>query len=177
ACVFTAGMRMVKRNLKPIDWLICVVIFGVLATVIVSFIAKTFDALKSSYSVWLVVPLSLLVGAGGSSVIGFRPWDAVGRKAAIGALLIGAGISTYLFFDHASMFMHGPHRFVGSLYSRIVGPKAIIYEVGSAWGWSYIPLAYSHKAEIVQYRTPDDGAGLVRAGRRGTEGVVQEIEA
>jgi hypothetical protein len=177
ASMLAGVMRKVNRNTKPIDWLILVVSFGVCATVAASFIVKTFDALKSSYSVWLVVPLSLLVGAGVSSVIGFRPWDAAGRKAAIGALLMGAGISTYLFFGHASMFVHGPHRFIGNLYSKLVGPKAIIYEVGSAWGWSYIPLAYSHKAEVVQYRTPDVGGGLVRAGRTGTEGMVQEIEA
>jgi hypothetical protein len=176
ASIFAAGMRMVNKNIQPVDGLILVVSLGAFATVMASFIVK-FDALKSSYSVWLAVPLSLLIGAGVSSVIGYRPWDAAGRKAAVGALLMGAGISTYLFFAHASMFVHGPHRFIGNLYSKIVGPKAIIYEIGSAWGWSYIPLAYSHKAEVVQYRTPDNGAGLVRAGRSGTEGMVQEIEA
>jgi hypothetical protein len=133
--------------------------------------------MKASYSGWLLVPVSLLIGAGATSATGFRLWDAAGRRAAVGAMLLGAGISTYMFFIHSSMFVHGPHRFIGALYDGAVAPKAIVYEVGAAWGWSYIPLAYSHNSEVVQYHAADDGVGLVRAGRTGTESMAQEIEA
>jgi hypothetical protein len=178
ASVFTAGIRMRERNSRPLDWLIAVVISGVLATVMASLFVKTFDALKTSYSVWLMAPISLLVGAGATSATGFRPWDGAGRRVAVGALLIGAGISTYLFFHHASMFVHGPQGFIGALYDKVAAPRAIVYEPGAAWGWSYIPLQYSHHGEVFQYRTQDDGAGLVRAaGGRGTAAKAQEIEA
>jgi hypothetical protein len=91
-------------------------------------------------------------------------------------MLVGAGISTYLFLLHASMFVHGPQRFAAALYDKAAGPKAIVYEVGAAWGWSYIPLVYSHNGKVVQYRTADDGVGLVRAGRGGVETMVQQME-
>jgi hypothetical protein len=177
ASIFAAVIRVRNRNLKPFDWLIAVVVSGVFATIMASFFVRTFDALRASYSVWLLVPFSLLIGAGATSVTGFRSWDVAGRKVAVGALLVGAGISTYMFLVHASMFVHGPQRFIGALYDKAVGPKAIVYEIGAAWGWSYIPLQYSHNGEVVQYWTPDDGGGLVRIGRRGTEAMVQEIEA
>ena len=169
--------RVRNRHLRPFDWLIAVVVFGVFATIIASFFITTFDVTKSSYSGWLVVPLSLLIGAGAISVTGFRLWDTVGRKVAVGAMLVGAGISTYLFLLHASMFVHGPQRFAAALYDKAAGPKAIVYEVGAAWGWSYIPLVYSHNGKVVQYRIADDGVALVRAGRSGVGTMVQEIEA
>jgi len=152
-----------------------VVVFGVFATIMASFLITTFDVTKAQYSGWLLVPLSLLIGASAISVTGFRLRDAAGRKVAVGAMLVGAGISTYLFLLHASMFVHGPQRFTAALYDKALG--AIIYEVGAASGWSYIPLVYSHNGEVIQYRTADDGVGLVRAGRSGAKMTVQEIEA
>jgi hypothetical protein len=177
ASMFATVRRGRNRHLRPFDWLMAVVVSGVFATILASFFITTFDVTKTSYSGWLVVPLSLLIGAGAISATGFRLWDTVGRKVAVGAMLVGAGISTYLFLLHASMFVHGPQRFTGALYDKAAGPKAIVYEVGAAWGWSYIPLVYSHNGKVVQYRTADDGVGLVRAGRSGVETMVQEIEA
>jgi hypothetical protein len=178
ASVITAGIRMRERNPRPFDWLMAVVVSGVLATVMASLFVKTFDALKTSYSVWLMAPISLLVGAGATSATGFRPWDEAGRRVAVAALLTGAGISTYLFFQYASMFVHGPQGFIGALYDKVAAPRAIVYEPGAAWGWSYIPLQYSHHGKVLQYRKEDNGAGLVRAaGGRGTAAEAQEIEA
>jgi len=177
ATIFAALIRARNRASKPLDWLIAVVVSGVFATIVASLFVRTFDVLKASYSVWLLVPISLLIGAGATTLTGFRSWDVVGKTLAAGALLVGAGISTYLFFDHASLFVHGPNRFIGTLYDKAVAPKAIIYEVGAAWGWSYIPLQYSHHGKVVQYRASDDGGGLVRSGPRGTEATVRGIGA
>jgi hypothetical protein len=176
ASMCAAAVRIRHRNLRPSDWLIAVVCFGIFATITASFVVTTFEATKTHYSGWLFVPLSLLTGIGATSLTGFRPWDAAGRKVTAAALLVGAGVSTYMFLDHARMFVHGPRRFIADSYNKVIGPKAVVYEDGAAWGWSYIPLAYSHKGEVIQYRTTDDGTGLVRAGRIGTEGIVQDIE-
>jgi hypothetical protein len=176
-----AVARVRNGNLKLIDCLTAVVVSGVLATIVASFFVgaavNNFDVLRANYSVWLLVPISLLVGASATSVTGFRLWDVAGRKVATGALLAGAGISIYLFFENASLFVHGPHRFISAIYDKAVGPKAIVYENGAAWVWSYLPLHYTHHGEVVQYWAPNSGGGLVRAGPRGTEGAVQEVEA
>jgi hypothetical protein len=178
ASIFAAMIRLRNGSLKQFDWLIAVVVSGVFATFVASVFVRTFNPLTTTYSLWLLVPLSLLIGAGATSVTGFRSWDDAGRNLALGALLVGAAISTYTFFFHASMFVHGPQRFVGALYETAAGPKAIVYETGAAWGWSYVPLQYTHDGEVIQYRTPDDGIGLVRVGRRGAEATApQEIEA
>src|SRR5262249_29769201 len=127
AITFAAIKRFRDGRPKPFDWLIVVVVSGILATIIASWFVErfdalkassTFDALKASYSIWLIVPISLLVGAGAISATGFRLWDVAGRNIAAGAMLIGAGISTYVFFSHTGMFIHGPHRFIATLYDK-----------------------------------------------------------
>lgn len=186
AITLAAVKRFKNGSPKPYDWLIPVVVSGIVATVIASWFvdrfdalkaSSTFDVLKASYSIWLMVPISLLIGAGATSAAGFRAWDIAGRRIAVSALLIGAGISTYLFFKHATMFVHGPNRFIGTLYDKAATPKALIYEAGAGWGWSYVPLQYSHHGEVVQYRPPDDGVGLVRAVPRGIQETVKSTEA
>jgi hypothetical protein len=179
ASVFAALTRARIGKSKPVDWCIVVLASGILVTMAAGFFVstRTLDALKASYSVWLLVPLSLLIGTGATSVIGFRLWDVAGRTLAVSALFVGAGMSTYTFLDHASMFVHGPNRFVGALYDKALAPKAIVYEAGAAWGWSYVPLQYSHHGEVVQYRASDDGGGLVRSGPRSAEATAREMEA
>jgi hypothetical protein len=177
ASMLAATARLINRNPKPSDWLVAVVISGVLATVTASLFVKTFDVLKTSYSLWLLVPISLLTGAGATSATGFRLWDFLGRRVAVVALFAGAGMSTYMFFGHTSWFVHGPQRFIAALYDNAAAPKAILYDNGAAWAWSYIPLQYSHEGEVVQYRSPDNESGLVRAGPQGTKAVVQDMDA
>jgi hypothetical protein len=186
ATTFAAARRIGDGEPKPFDWLVAVVISGILATVAASWFVARFDALKTSstfnaltesYSVWLMVPISVLIGAGAVSATGFRAWDIAGRRVAVSALLIGAAMSTYLFFNHATLFVHGPRRFIGALYDKAAAPKAVVYEAGAGWGWSYVPLQYSHHGEVVQYRVSDDGSGLVRPAPRGSEETVGEIEA
>ncbi|MFT4115727.1 hypothetical protein [Bradyrhizobium sp.] len=178
ASAIAAGRRVATGHPRPSDWLIAVVVSGVLATVMASLVVKTFDALKPSYSVWLMAPISILVGAGAASITGFRLWDGLGRRAATCALFAGAALATYLFLNHASMFVHGPQGFIAALYDKAETPRAIIYERGAAWGWSFVPLQYSRHGEAIQYRAQDDGVDLVRAaGGLGANPIAQDMAA
>lgn len=178
ASVLAAGMRIKAGNPRPVDWLIAVVVSGILATIVASLVISKFDALKPSYSIWLMAPISVLVGAGAASTTGVRLWDDFGRRVAVGVLMVGAVAATYLFLNHASMFVHGPQGFVGALYDKAKAPRAIIYEPGSAWGWSFIPLQYSRHGEAIQYRAQDDGTGIVQAaGGRGAVPPAQDLQA
>jgi hypothetical protein len=176
AGMITAFVRVRNGNLRSFDWLFAVVIAAVFATIMASLFIKTFDVLKASYSGWLFAPLSVIIGIGATSSTGFYLWDRAGRILAVGTMLIGGGLSTYLFLVHASMFVHGPERFVGALYNGIAGPKAIVYETGSAWEFSYYPLVFSHKGEIVQYHGPENGVGLISENRV-TQPSAREVEA
>jgi hypothetical protein len=177
--MLAAVVRARNEDVKSIDCLAAVVASGILATTGASLFIGTLDVdvLKDVYSVWLLVPISLLIGAGATSVTGFPLWDVAGRKLATGALLTGAGISIVLFFGNSSLFVHGPNRFISALYDKAADPQAIVYANGAAWIWSYVPLQYSRHGEVVQYWVPEGGNGLVRAGPRGADAAVQDVEA
>ena len=80
---------------------------------------------------------------------------------AFAATLTGAAVSTYGFLAHASEFVHGPGEFVNASYDRTASPKAIVYESGAAWGWSYFPLVFLHNGDVAQFRSVD-GSDLAR---------------
>ena len=137
-------------------------IAGAAIPVLASFAVKRFEVMKPDYSGWLFAPLALLVGAGASSATGFRIWDRAGRIVAIAATIGGACASTIFFLDHSPMFIHGPQRFVGGAFDQLEEPKAIIYESGAPWGFSYFPLVFTHENKIAQYRSIDGGDRLVQ---------------
>jgi len=179
AGIFAAMVRARNAKSKPVDWCNVVVASGVLATIVAGLLVsvRTFDALRTSYGIWLLVPFSLLVGAGATTVTGFRLWDVAGSRLAAGAVMLGAGMSTFGFLSHAGEFVHGPHRFIAALYDKAAGPKAIVYDNGALWGWSFVPLQYSHHGKVVQYRTTKDGRGLVRAGGRDAKATIQDMQS
>jgi hypothetical protein len=163
ASVTIAG-RWRHRRLMPFDWLLAVVIAGVSATVVASFVVTNFSPLTASYSIWLFAPIGALVAIGSTSHIGFRPWDNAGRFVAIAMMVLGSAQATSLFLSNANMFVHGPNRFVGALYDSVKGPKAIVYEAGAYWKFGYFPLVFSHRNEIDQYRA-SNGDELLRIER------------
>jgi hypothetical protein len=168
--------RVWKGNARPFDWLFLVVVAGVLAPVVASVFVRMYNTnlLKESYNSWLFAPLGLLMGIGATSYTGFRVWDRAGRFIAAGAMLIGAASSVYILFNHASIFIHGPQQFVGQVYDRAASPKAIIYEAGAQWIFSYFPLVFARNNEIAQYRQNDQGSGLIRIGSGAIQPAVQD---
>ena len=153
-CAGSIGIfgRLRHRRLMPIDWLLAVVIAGASATVAASLIVTNFSPLTASYSIWLFAPIGALIAVGSTSRIGFSPWDNAGRFVAIAMMVLGSAQATAMFLSNASMFAHGPNRFIGTLYDSTQGPKAIVYEAGAYWKFGYFPLVFSHRNEIDQYR-------------------------
>jgi hypothetical protein len=169
----SAFIRISSREARSLDWLYAVVIAGAAIPLLASFVVTRFNVMSPNYSGWIFAPLALLVGAGAtSSSTGFRLWDYAGRFAAVGATMASGLISTILFLAYASMFVHGPQRFVGAVFDGIEGSKAIIYEDGAGWGYSYFPLVFSHHGNIDQYRATDGQVQLIgpAAGGSGADG-------
>jgi hypothetical protein len=153
--------RIVAGRARSTDWLLVVIVAGASATCIADPLAKNFDALKASYSIWLFAPLSLFLAGGVVTAPRLRFWNgAYGIVAA--ATLAGAALSTYRFLVHDSEFIHGPGAFVGAIYDQAQSPKAVVYESDAAWGWSYFPLVFNHNGEIAQYASTDGGTELYR---------------
>ena len=176
AGMIAAFVRSRNARVQPFDWLFLIVLAGAFAPIAATLVIRNFNVLNAPYSGWLIAPLALLIGCATSST-GFRPWDQGGRIVAVCAMLIGAAVSTYIFLINASMFIHGPQRFVGALYDESAGPKAIVYDVGSVWGFSYFPLIFSHNGKIIQYRVVDNGAGLIRIGNDASQSIVQNVKS
>lgn len=155
-----ATRRLLGGDSKPTDWLLLVVIAGASAALMASLLAHGFDPLKASYSIWIVAPLALFLSSGAIAPNELLQWKSV-YGIAFAATLTGAAVSTYGFLAHASEFVHGPGEFVNALYDRTASPKAIVYESGAAWGWSYFPLVFLHNGDVAQFRSVD-GSDLAR---------------
>gem|GEM_PF-2346125 len=168
--LFAAGSmamlgRLRRKLIMPLDWLLAVLIVGSSATILASFVFTSFDALSIGYSVWLFAPIGALIAVGGATQIGLPLWDNAGRFVAIGMMVLGSVHATFILLSDSSMFVHGPNRFVGALYDSAEGPKAIVYEADALWKFSYFPLVFSHRSEIVQYRAAANGDGVLRIER------------
>ena len=161
AGAIAAMRRMLMGKSISVDWLLIVVVAGVSATLVASRLVKNFDTLKIAYSIWSFAPLTLLVASGAIASARTPRLNSICRIA-VAATVAGAIVSTYTFLAYASEFVHGPGKFVGARYDQSEFPKAVIYESGAAWIWSYFPLVFSHKGDITQYRPTESGADLVR---------------
>jgi len=161
ASVVAVITRLSAGVAKPVDWLLVVVTLGIAATLAISCAVKGFDPLKASYSTWLFPPLTLIIANGVVELIGMRHWQKI-AVFPVAVLTVGAAISTYAFLVNPSEFIHGPQKFVDTLYDQMESPKAAVYEVGAAWPWSYFPLVFDHNGELAQYRADTNGAELIR---------------
>jgi hypothetical protein len=171
--------RVRKGNARRFDWLFLVVIAGIVAPVVASAFVRMSNTnlLKETYNSWLFGLLGLLISIGAVTNTGIRFWDRAGRFVAVGMMLIGAASSTYILFNHASIFIHGPRQFVGDLYDRAIAPKAIVYEPGAEWIFSYFPLVFTYNNEIDQYRRDDLARGFIRIGSGATQATAQNISS
>jgi hypothetical protein len=179
AGVIVSILRVWTGRARPFDWLFLVIIAGVLAPVAASFFVRmnNVNLLRETYSSWLFAPLGLVIGIGATSYTGLRFWDHTGRFIAVGSMLIGAAWSTLILFAHSPIFIHGPQRFVGELYDRAIGPKAIIYEVGvgNNWIFPYFPLAFTYDDQIAQYKKDESGSGFIRIQRGAAQASFQDL--
>jgi hypothetical protein len=179
ASAVSAWRRIWREEARSFDWLHIVVLFGFMVPILASLIFTRFDAIKASYSSWLLAPLALLVAAGGNELTGYHLWDKAGRFAAVGATVLGAFVATAFFLLHQPMFVHGPGRFVSLIFDQ-EGTKAIIYEAGAAWGFTYFPLVFSHGGQISQYRESADPVELIKIEAGGADSskiAVQDIDS
>ena len=159
--VVAGAKRMSTRHSIPVDWLLIVIVGGVSASLVASHFVKNFEVLKSSYSIWIFAPLALFV-ASGAAESGASRYRIGLCGIAAAAIVGGATISTYTFVVHATDFVHGPGEFVSAIYDQINSPKAVVYKDGAASGWSYFPLVFTHKGEVVQYQAIQKNAELAR---------------
>jgi hypothetical protein len=156
-----ASKRATTRLARPVDWLWIVLVAGFAAVTVASILFKGFYALKPSYSVWLIPVLAVLVAAGIADFRHSAHWHQQARFAALGMMAGGASIIVIQMLAHAPLFVHGPRRFVLFELQKAQVPAAILYEGGSDWGYSQIPVHFATQGGVPQY--VDHGAkGVTR---------------
>jgi hypothetical protein len=154
--------RPQKRYFESGDWLFVVVLVGILVTMTAGFLIKSFDPLKPAYSIWMLPLIGFITASGWRSLCGYLWWEGAGRTVATSAMLIGAALSAFVFFADSQAFMHGPGRFMTSLYDKETAPKAIIYPADAEWGFAYYPLIFRRGDQTDQYAAARDEISLNR---------------
>lgn len=131
---------------------------GLTVTVLAAFVIHGFNPLKTSYSIWMLPLIALLIGAACAG-----RWRVPAMAA--GALLIAALVPmTAQFEAHGDWFVHGPERAIGEQIDA-PGRTAIVY-IDDNWPYGFFPLVYRYHGQLAQYSLWPDGK-LRRIGMGG----------
>lgn len=141
---------------------------GLVATLVAALFASGFDALKASYSIWLVAPLAALVASA-------LAYDKVRRVAValVAPLLVGIVVMQVLFVAHAGWFVQSPEDVLRQVVGSNDQDVAIIY-VGDEWAFGYFPMVYRYNG-LSQYRL--DAGGKIHMIQSGGSVSKQPISA
>jgi uncharacterized membrane protein len=169
-----AALIVAWRRRGPRMALLLALVAGMTVTVIAGLAIHTFDALKTSYSLWMVPAVYLLIAAGlGAARLQTRRIAGFGVILLLAAHLYGA-LNMTLRSDY---FTHGPHDVITATIGSHTGGVAVIYEPGSEWGHAYFPLRYTYHGTLRQYRIDPETGSMVRLPREPIDMTPVQIEA
>jgi 4-amino-4-deoxy-L-arabinose transferase-like glycosyltransferase len=160
---YAAMRRAMRRSVQPADWLWVVLGAGIAAVLAASVVAKGFNALKPSYSVWLIPVIAVLAASGMAELVRLRAWNGRGPFLVVGVLAVGGGFAIFQMLAHASLFVHGPRRAILNEVQGARGAAAVVYESGPDWSYAQIPIQFT------------TGGGLRQFVVRGAAGVDQPV--
>lgn len=176
ASAHAAVKRAMSRSVQVTDWLWVVLGAGIAATVAASFIAKGFNALRPSYSAWLIPVIAVLMASGIAEVGRLARRDRLARVVIVGTLVFGGGASVIQMLVHAPLFVHGPRRVILGELREPAGSAAILYEAGTAWDYAQIPVHFTTRGDVPQF-TSRGATGVDRPVIGAPEGTLQPLEA
>lgn len=171
AGVFAAIGRAAERRSQPVDYMIVVAGLGTIATILPHFWISSFDTLKPTYSIWLLPVLALIMSSGAREVSRHSRWFSLGRLAAIGALTVGALVSTVIFLTHADWYVHGPANAIAAAAQAAPPNTPIVYFGAETYSYGYFPTVYNTHGRANQWLATGQGV------KRLPEGRVQPLQA
>lgn len=126
---------------------------GLAVTLLAAVVAKGFNPLKPSYSLWVLPVLAVLLGAicgrGQSGRL-----TGIARGLAL-LMLIGAAVGTLLLMRHPGWFVHGPSSAIRAAVGDAPADTAVVYE--GDWGYGFFPTYYYYHQSLDQWRIAPDG--------------------
>lgn len=147
--------------------LVVALILGLGVTLVASALLHGFDALKTTYSIWVLPVLAWLAAAAcAPAAAASPPLARVLTPLARGAMALfalAALIVQILFVTHAGWFVHGPERAIATAAGPDAEGVAVVYR--GAWGYGYFPIEWRYAGRMQQWLLADDGTvhRLVRA--------------
>ncbi len=138
--------------------LIIAIALGLAATMAAGMVIKSFDALKPTYSTWLLPAIAMLFASATS--IAAKPLRYIARGSVVAvacAQLYGAAMLA----RHGEAFAHGPHRMLEQMIQGHRDGLTVVHEAGTAWGATYFPLRYEFGPDLPQYLGTSADSGEV----------------
>jgi Dolichyl-phosphate-mannose-protein mannosyltransferase len=163
-CARLFSAQGVRRFDKRIS-LILVLLIGVGATIAGALFAKGFNAIKPSYSIWL---LPIIASIAGCVATFARPAYPTGKHlsgALIAVTAAGALYSSVQFFRYSQLFVHGPSSVLIAEIDRAGKGMHVIFE-GNEWAYGYFPLYWKY-GETLEYWSTNAGGSAHKVLRGG----------
>lgn len=147
-----AGAGLSYRR-DPIVALAVALVSGLAVTLLAAVVAKGFNPLKPTYSLWVLPVLAVLLGAICAKQDRTRLTQ-IARALAV-VMLIGAAWGQGLFERYAGWFVHGPSSAIAAAVGDNPADTAVLYE--GEWGYGFFPTYYRYRGGLEQWRIAPDG--------------------
>ena len=121
-------------------------------------LTERFDALRTSYSLWLFPVIAALAAMGATGVSQTPLWDRYGRWGALGLTVIGGAGASAVFAANQQLFIHGPGGKIAAATEAMGAPATVIYEHGGPFGLGAIPTGWRRGAAVEQWIAADPEA-------------------
>ena len=158
------GGEGVAHRRDPAVALATALVSGIAVTLLASFIAKGFNPLKPTYSLWVLPVLASFLGVICAPREGAPGWTIrIARGLAL-LMLLGAASGEAMIVRHAGWFVHGPSSAIRAAVGDSPADSAVVYE--GAWGYGFFPTYYYYHAGLDQWLIAPDGQ-LLKIGTGG----------
>jgi len=128
---------------------------GIGVTLLASFVAKGFNPLKPTYSLWVLPVLATFLGAICAPRGDGAGWTTrIARGLAL-LMLLGAASGEAMFVRHPGWFAHGPSSAIRTAVGDSPADTAVVYE--GDWGYGFFPTFYYYHTGLDQWLIAPDG--------------------
>jgi len=149
------GDEGIAHRHDPAVALAVALVSGIGVTLLASFVAKGFNPLKPTYSLWVLPVLATFLGAICAPRGGKAGWTTrIARGLAL-LMLPGAASGEAMIVRHAGWFVHGPSSAIRAAVGDSPADTAVVYE--GDWGYGFFPTYYYYHQALDQWRIAPDG--------------------
>ena len=144
-----------SRRFNPVLGMLVALVAGLAATALAALFFHGFDALKPSYSIWMLPVVALAAGAAVATPIEMTNLRIL-TLATVCCLTVAASMSLYVFLRQATWFVHGPASVVSEAIQTDGLNSAVVYR--GSWGYSYYPTYYRYGDAVSQWWIDQQGS-------------------